>query len=49
VTSASRFLIGLVTCFASRNGIPAVARAALRRWEPDKPKFDRCASPHNWP
>ena len=26
VTGASRFLIGLVTCFATRDGIPAVAR-----------------------
>jgi hypothetical protein len=29
---ASRFLIGLVTCFARHDGIPAVARAAWRRW-----------------
>jgi len=29
--SASRFLIGLVTCFATHDGIPAVARAAWRR------------------
>ena len=28
---ASRFLIGLVTCFATHDGIPAVARAAWRR------------------
>jgi hypothetical protein len=28
---ASRFLIGLVTCFATHGGIPAVARAASRR------------------
>jgi hypothetical protein len=28
---ASRFLIGLVTCFATQDGIPAVARAAWRR------------------
>ena len=28
---ASRFLIGLVTCFATHDGIPAVARAASRR------------------
>ena len=28
---ASRFLIGLVTCFATHAGIPAVARAAWRR------------------
>ena len=28
---ASRFLIGLVTCFATQEGIPAVARAAWRR------------------
>jgi hypothetical protein len=28
---ASRFLIGLVTCFATQDGIPVVARAALRR------------------
>jgi hypothetical protein len=28
VTGASRFLIGLVTCFATHNGIPVVARAA---------------------
>jgi len=27
-TRASRFLIGLVTCFATHDGIPAVARAA---------------------
>jgi hypothetical protein len=26
-TGASRFLIGLVTCFATHGGIPAVARA----------------------
>jgi hypothetical protein len=31
VTGASRFLIGLVTCFATQDGIPAVARAAWRR------------------
>ena len=30
-TGASRFLIGLVTCFATHGGIPAVARAASRR------------------
>jgi hypothetical protein len=28
VTGASRFLIGLVTCFATHDGIPAVARAS---------------------
>jgi len=28
---ASRFLTGLVTCFATHEGIPAVARAACRR------------------
>src|SRR5215204_5613507 len=28
---ASRFLIGLVTCFATQDGIPAVARAVWRR------------------
>src|SRR5690348_2022604 len=28
---ASRFLTGLVTCFATHEGIPAVARAAWRR------------------
>ena len=28
VTGASRFLTGLVTCFATHDGIPAVARAA---------------------
>ena len=28
---ASRFLTGLVTCFATHGGIPAVARAASRR------------------
>ena len=28
---ASRFLIGLVTCFATHDGMPAVARAASRR------------------
>ncbi len=31
MTGASRFLIGLVTCFATHGGIPAVARAAWRR------------------
>ena len=31
VAGASRFLIGLVTCFATHGGIPAVARAAWRR------------------
>jgi hypothetical protein len=31
VTRASRFLIGLVICFATHDGIPAVARAAWRR------------------
>jgi hypothetical protein len=31
LTGASRFLIGLVTCFATHDGIPAVARAAWRR------------------
>jgi hypothetical protein len=31
VTRASRFLIGLVTCFAMHGDIPAVARAAWRR------------------
>jgi hypothetical protein len=31
VTGASRFLIGLVTCFATHDGIPAVARVAWRR------------------
>src|SRR5215207_527452 len=31
VTGASRFLTGLVTCFATHGGIPAVARAAQRR------------------
>jgi hypothetical protein len=31
VTGASRFLIGLVTWFATHGGIPAVARAAWRR------------------
>jgi hypothetical protein len=31
VNGASRFLIGLVTCFATHDGIPAVARAAWRR------------------
>ena len=31
VTGASRFLTGLVTCFATQDGIPAVARAASRR------------------
>ena len=30
-TRASRFLIGLVTCFATHDGNPAVARAAWRR------------------
>jgi hypothetical protein len=28
---ASRFLTGLVTCFATHDGISAVARAAWRR------------------
>jgi hypothetical protein len=31
VTGASRFLIGLVTCFATHDRIPAVARAAGER------------------
>ncbi len=31
LTGASRFLTGLVTCFATHDGIPAVARAASRR------------------
>jgi hypothetical protein len=31
VTRASRFLIGLVTWFATHDGIPAVARAHRRR------------------
>src|SRR6516225_9524711 len=31
VAGASRFLIGLVTCFATHDGIPAVARASWRR------------------
>src|SRR6516165_8460187 len=31
VTGASRFLTGLVTCFATHDGIPAVASAAWRR------------------
>jgi hypothetical protein len=31
VTGASRFLIGLVTCFATHDGILAIARAAWRR------------------
>src|SRR3981081_3034373 len=30
-TGASRFLIGLVTCFATHDGIPAVACAKWRR------------------
>src|SRR6266508_1910887 len=30
VTRASRFLIGLVTCFATHGGIPAVTRAVWR-------------------
>jgi hypothetical protein len=30
-TGASRFLIGLVTCFATQGAIPAVVRAASRR------------------
>jgi len=29
---ASRFLIGLLTSFATHDGIPAVARAAWRRY-----------------
>src|SRR6516164_4361439 len=31
LAGASRFLIGLVTCFATHDGIPAVAPAARRR------------------
>ena len=31
VTGASRFLIGLVTCFATHDGIPAVARSVCSR------------------
>src|ERR1700726_4749749 len=31
VTGASRFLIGLVTCFATHDAIPAVARAVWPR------------------
>src|SRR5438067_11499523 len=31
VTRASRFLIGLVTCFATHGAIPSVARASWRR------------------
>jgi hypothetical protein len=31
VTGASRFLIGLVTRFATHDGLPAVAPAAWRR------------------
>src|SRR5438128_948707 len=31
VTRASRFLIGLVTCFATQGAIPSVARASWRR------------------
>src|SRR5829696_8791295 len=31
VTRASRFLTGLVTCFATHDSIPSVARAASRR------------------
>src|SRR6185295_17292735 len=31
VTGASRFLIGLVTCFSLHDGIPAVARSVARR------------------
>ena len=30
-TGASRFLIGLVTCFATHGGIPAIAPVASRR------------------
>jgi transposase len=37
VTGASRFLIGLVTCFATHGGIPAVAR----RVAPDDQKAHR--------
>ena len=40
VTGASRFLIGLVTCFATHDGIPAVARVRLRagrRWAARRP------------
>jgi hypothetical protein len=32
LTGASRFLIGLITCFATHGGIPAVARVASRRY-----------------
>ncbi|WP_427007566.1 hypothetical protein [Pseudarthrobacter sp. H2] len=28
MTGASRFLIGLVTCFATHDGVPAAAHAA---------------------
>jgi hypothetical protein len=31
VTGASRFLIGLVACFARHDGIPAVARVSWPR------------------
>jgi hypothetical protein len=31
MTGASQFLIGLVTCFATHDSIPIVARAAWRR------------------
>jgi hypothetical protein len=31
MTGASRFLTGLVTCFATHGGIPAVASAAWLR------------------
>ncbi|WP_030914005.1 helix-turn-helix domain-containing protein [Streptosporangium amethystogenes] len=34
---ASRFLIGLATCFATQDGIPAVACAALRFTGPREP------------
>jgi hypothetical protein len=30
VTGASRFLTGLVTCFAAHDGIPAIARSMRR-------------------
>lgn len=34
LTGASRFLIGLVTCFTMHGGIPAVPPAETRRYVP---------------
>jgi len=44
VTGASRFLIGLVTCFATHDGIPAVARSIRRLISGGRPvTYDRTA------